>query len=850
MACSTSSTHKSHMYDVFLSFRGEDTRKNFVDHLYVALQRQGIHTFKDDERLEKGKKMNDELLKSIQESKFFVIIFSKNYASSSWCLDELVKIMECQKETEQIAYPVFYDVDPSEVRQQLDLVEEAFTRQNKGEVGKWRESLKEAANLAGWDLRKTSDGHEAKVINKIVEKISLELRFFNLKVDEKLVGMETRIKDIVSSLEIGVEDVRMIGIKGIGGGGKTTLARAIFGKICFQFEGKSFVANIREISKLSLSVLQEQVISNVLNDKRITIGNFHDGKSILKKILCSKKVLVVIDDVDHLDQLDALVGGLNWFKPGSRVIITTRDEQVLIAHRVKWIHDVNLLSDEEAICLFSRSSLNNPSFGFISLCYTCLEDDYKEIFLDVACLLKGWLKDDAITALESCGFHARNGLRVPEQKSLITISLDQRLGMHDHIQEMGQNIVRRSYPDESIKHSRLWIGEEIKDVLVDDLVTGAIRAIATNTSTWFDDEKLCSTILINGFGNLKKLRFLHVVSGSSCSFEVGQNFPNALRFLSWHCYPHYCLPKTFQPNNLVALEMPNSRIKQLWHEGERKVLKNLRFLDLSNSKLTTIDCGLLPNLETLKLEKCRHLVEPHTPIGCLRKLVLLNLNGCVGFKSLSLIKPLKSLQVLDLSNLYLTKFPDILPEHSNYSLLAIYFSKNNIQELPSSIGNLEKLVYLDLSGCHRLKSLPQSICTLRSLKNLDLVNCAIEELPEDLGHLESLEWLNLGGTRVKHLPKSICMLKNLKTLLLTSCKVVMNLPEDIEIAIEIRRLKMFRRVKRTRWIDISLWSQKKTTNYTNAQKEFWSTCLPRTTDDSEKRAHSQRTIIEIAFQSS
>lgn len=335
--------------------------------------------------------------------------------------------------------------------------------------------------------------------------------------------MKSRIKDIVSSLEIGVEDVRMIGIKGIGGGGKTTLARAIFEKICFQFQGKSFVANVREISKLSLSGLQEQVISNVLNDKGITIGNVHDGKNILKKILCSKKVLVVIDDVDHLDQLDALAGGFNWFKPGSRVIITTRDEQVLIAHGVKWIHDVNLLSDEEAICLFSRYAFgrdipiqtykslslqvvhyaaglpltirvlgsflcgkNKPEWKDalerlksiplketlvkLELSYTCLEDDYKEIFLDVACLLKGWLKDDAITALESCGFHARNGLRVLEQKSLITISPDQRLGMHDHIEEMGRNIVRRSYPDEPIRHSRLWIGEEIKDVLVDDLV--------------------------------------------------------------------------------------------------------------------------------------------------------------------------------------------------------------------------------------------------------------------------------------------------------------------------------------------------------------------------------------------
>ncbi|CAI9263863.1 unnamed protein product [Lactuca saligna] len=189
---------KSYKYNVFLSFRGEDTRKNFVDHLYVALEIQGIHTFKDDERLEKGKKINDELLKSIEESKFYIVVFSKNYASSSWCLDELVKIMECQKVIEQIAYPVFYDVDPSQVRKQLGPVGEAFSiHNNEGKVEKWREALREASNLAGWDLRNTADGYEAKVINKIVQKISLELRFNNLEVDRKLIGMERRLKDIV-----------------------------------------------------------------------------------------------------------------------------------------------------------------------------------------------------------------------------------------------------------------------------------------------------------------------------------------------------------------------------------------------------------------------------------------------------------------------------------------------------------------------------------------------------------------------------------------------------------------------------------------------------------------------------
>ncbi|GKD06179.1 Toll/interleukin-1 receptor domain-containing protein, partial [Tanacetum coccineum] len=107
---SNSSIQKSFKYDVFLSFRGDDTHKNFVDHLYFALEQKCIHTYKDDERIKKGKTISDELLKAIKDSKFYIIVFSKNYACSSWCLDELVHIMECQKMTDHTAYLVFYDV--------------------------------------------------------------------------------------------------------------------------------------------------------------------------------------------------------------------------------------------------------------------------------------------------------------------------------------------------------------------------------------------------------------------------------------------------------------------------------------------------------------------------------------------------------------------------------------------------------------------------------------------------------------------------------------------------------------------------------------------------------------------
>ncbi|KAI3703056.1 hypothetical protein L6452_28811 [Arctium lappa] len=172
---STSSVHKSFKYEVFLSFRGEDTRKTFVDHLYHALQNKSIHTYKDDERIKKGERIDDELIKSIEDSKFYIIVFSKNYASSSWCLDELVKIMECQKTSEHTAYPVFYDVEPTEIRKQSGEFGKAFAKQEKKETAeKWRDALKEASDLAGWELKNTLDGHEAKFIQKIVEEISLE----------------------------------------------------------------------------------------------------------------------------------------------------------------------------------------------------------------------------------------------------------------------------------------------------------------------------------------------------------------------------------------------------------------------------------------------------------------------------------------------------------------------------------------------------------------------------------------------------------------------------------------------------------------------------------------------------
>ncbi|GJZ33964.1 Toll/interleukin-1 receptor domain-containing protein [Tanacetum coccineum] len=329
--------------------------------------------------------------------------------SSKNNIDELVKIMECRKASEQTAYPVFYDVDPTEIRKQSGAVEKAFEKhENKEAARKWRKSLSEAGNLTGWESKKSANGSSS--------------------VDGNLVGMETSIEALLSSLELDAP--------GFEGSSK---------EVRRKFEGRSFVDNVREVSKRSLSglkELQKQILTDVFSDQNITVSSVYGGKNKIVQVMRRKKVLVILDDVDCTDQLEALAGDPNWYKPGSRIIITTRNEQVLVAHRVGLINNDTLISHTEAIRLFNRIKVlgsllcgqNEPEWKdalerlktipleetmkILELSYDALDDDYKEIFLDVACLLKGRWKDDAVIALESCGFHARNGLRVLGQRLL------------------------------------------------------------------------------------------------------------------------------------------------------------------------------------------------------------------------------------------------------------------------------------------------------------------------------------------------------------------------------------------------------------------------------------------------
>lgn len=152
---SSSSSRVSQKYHVFLSFRGEDTRDNFTSHLYEALRSKNINTFIDDVKLDKGDEISETLLNAIEESMIAVIVFSKSYATSRWCLEELAKIIECKKARHLMVLSVFYHVDPSDVRHQTGAFREAFVnhekKQSSEKVMRWRNALNEAANLSGFD---------------------------------------------------------------------------------------------------------------------------------------------------------------------------------------------------------------------------------------------------------------------------------------------------------------------------------------------------------------------------------------------------------------------------------------------------------------------------------------------------------------------------------------------------------------------------------------------------------------------------------------------------------------------------------------------------------------------------
>ena len=383
-----------------------------------------------------------------------------------------------------------------------------------------------------------SEEYECEMIRKITEEISTKLNRPPLHIADYPVGLKVRMQQIEKLMDGEFDKkVTMLGIHGMGGIGKSTLSRAIYNLMAHQFEASYFLANVREKSiKDGLVHIQETMLSELVGEKNMKLGDVHRGIPILQQRLSAKKVLLVLDDINKKEQLHATAGGLDWFGPGSIIIITTREKHLLDVHGVEKQYEVGEINDIVALELFKWNAFKNKEvdpcyeeltkraiyyanglplaletigsnlFGktldewesaletyeripnrdlheVLKVSYDSLDSYEKEIFLDIACFFRGCSLTYVTKTLEARGFPSKFGIRVLEKKSLIKIRECQHetVTMHDMIRSMGKEIVRQqsTLPH---KRNRLWSYEDIVCVLEKNMVRYLTLSISFITS--------------------------------------------------------------------------------------------------------------------------------------------------------------------------------------------------------------------------------------------------------------------------------------------------------------------------------------------------------------------------------
>ncbi|CAN6685117.1 unnamed protein product [Malus baccata var. baccata] len=675
-------------YDVFISFRGKDTRNTFTCHLHEALVRKKIETYIDT-RLERGEEIGPALLEAIEKSTLWVIIFSQNYATSAWCLDELVHIIECNKSNkreDQFVIPIFYHTNVSDVRDQKGRYAAAFAQhQSIDKVDKWKEALTNAANISGFFHPKNAYPRtDADLVKDVVKDIWTKLCRESSCDLKGFFGIESRIEQVESLLGIHSPDACItVGIWGMGGIGKTTLAKAVFDKHSSNFEAYCFLENVRKNSEQAsgLDRLEEKLLKKILREDVLPTG-----ATIIRRRLCRTKVLIVLDDVSDSRQIERLVGYSLQFGSGSRIIITTRDRstlrQTIEEDKIYKVKGLDLVDAFQLFCLcaFNNSSIPNKDYmelaervvdyaecvpfalkylgslfsnceskrdweenfnilkGFpcesiqkmLRISYDGLDYHAQEAFLDIACFHKGWVEDEVERMLYARELWGRTGIRILTDMSLISIESKEELKtieMLDLIQEMGRTIVHKQCK-EAYRRNRLFTDKDVYDVLNDNTGTPIVEAIFAN---WSKIQKIQDRPLERA--DFKVMPNLIMLIGNSfqtydLQFTASLYLPNSLRYLYWWGYPLESLPSNFSPERLVELHLPFSKVENLWQEDQ--ILVNLKVINLYfSTNLTQV-----PNLSRstkivdINLHCCVSLVEIPPYFQHLDSLTRLDLGGC------------------------------------------------------------------------------------------------------------------------------------------------------------------------------------------------------------------------------
>ncbi|KAL1225608.1 Disease resistance protein RML1A [Cardamine amara subsp. amara] len=790
---SSSSTSSSHAkrYRVFTSFHGPDVREGFLSHLHTHFESKGITTF-NDQGMERGQTIKPELDKAIRESRVLIVVLSKDYASSSWCLDELVEIFNCKEAQGQTVIPIFYKVDPSDVKKQRGDFGRAFEKTCEGKSKEvkqgWSKALADVATIAG--EHSINSDNEAKMIQKIATDVSEKLNATPSRDFEDMVGLEAHLRNLYSLLHLESDDVKMIGIWGPAGIGKTTISRALYNQLSSSFQLSCFMGNLKGSCKSTIGVdghksqlsLQNQLLSEILDQKDMRV--YHLGA--IKEWLHDQRVLIVLDDVDDLEQLEVLAKELSWFGSGSRIIVTTEDKQILKAHGIHNIYHMDFPSKEEALEMLCRSAFKQSSVpdGFEELAnkvaefcgylplglsvvgsslrgqskhewelqlsrietsldrktenilrvgYDRLLKEDQSLFLHIACFFNND-NVDHVSSLLADSHDVEIGLKTLAEKSLV--HTNGSIVMHYLLQKLGIQIVR-DQSDEPGKRKFLLEVKEIRDVLENETGTGSVIGISLDKSTIGNDHHV--SVGKRAFEGMRNLRLLRIYENPDHLVEEARGL-----FM----------------DILAGKVVDFSNARKFGAEAKLQIPEDMEYL----SPLTLFHWDFYPGKSLPPGFQPDRLVELHMPFSNLEKLW----GG---------IERLPNLKSIDLNRSQcLKEIPNLL-NATNLETLNLEYCLSLV-ELPSSIRNLHKLKKLKMDGCKKLRDIPTNI-NLASLEEVEMTGCSqLSSFPDFSMNIRELR---VGGTKIEEIPSSIRNLHKLELLNMYNCQKLRVIPTNINL---------------------------------------------------------------------
>ncbi|KAH9304446.1 hypothetical protein KI387_008850, partial [Taxus chinensis] len=801
------------LYDVFINHRGPDVKETLALLLYKSVKDLGFRPFLDYQEIELGDSLPSSVKHAICSSLVHIAIFSETYADSPWCLAELTLMLKSKAKI----IPVFYDVTPSHLRHMKEggYVDSFVKYEEKGryltELQEWKASLKAASFISGCQFTKHNYQNDDMLCEEVVRAVLKELQKHKTKslvVAKNPVGLDELVKEYERHCKMKMEEkVQRVGIFGMGGVGKTTLAKELFNLKRSEYDGSCFLFDVREASlKTELTSLQNKLLKDLVNEEHEKFQSIEEGKRHLKEYLersRSLRFLIVVDDIDEVNQLDALLVTKDILNSASLVIVTTRDKSVLVRSGITLHFEMKEMGPDHGRQLFCWNAFCRPDpasgyeelvesfveeckglplalevlgghvFGSIKhrwqlelekvrktlpgnikqrlkISFDSLDREEKEVFLDIACFFIGKRKDMAMKIWNRSGWSAEHALETLKDKCLVVEfkvgSIWKKgnvsLRMHDHLRDLGRELA-----DELSHPRRLWHPQQLQS-----LKSNGFRNILAQTNGH-------SVRCLNSIKEKSmKCRIKYFLGNSDGRFETS----TALLWLqlSYLSNKFTSIPSWIPLQNLECLKIMDGNLERLL-ENNAQAPFQLKELFLERAFCDPADftksLGMYNYLEILVLSgrssfsptliDGRSFSQSLGNLANLRRLVLrsLNITGEVVLHSTGMAPRASSLQTICMGELDLVSKVSIsgvqCPSIEFIRLESMY---NLIKLNLPKVATLNSLVVVK---CSRLEKISGNFDLLQTLERISVYECPqLQKIPgiEKMQRLKYLELSALG----------------------------------------------------------------------------------------------------------